>query len=104
MPLIAVLVCSWMRPAIASEPPEGISSVVSARRVLIDGIVRVLVTVAVTDWASCSELSADSSDTSVMTRRLIRPSVRTTGVKFSVMPNFLKSTCVLHWRVVGSQV
>ena len=27
-------------PAIASEPPEGISTVVSARRVLIDGMVR----------------------------------------------------------------
>ena len=37
---MACLVCSWIRPAIAIEPPEGISSVVSARRVLIEGIVR----------------------------------------------------------------
>ncbi len=36
---MACLVCCWIRPAIAIEPPEGISSVVSARRVLIDGIV-----------------------------------------------------------------
>ena len=38
-PLTACLVCSWIRPAIAMEPPDGISSVVSARRVLIEGIV-----------------------------------------------------------------
>ena len=39
---------------------------------------------------SVIELSFDSSDTSVITRRLIRPSVSTTGVKLSEMPNFLK--------------
>jgi len=32
-----------------------------------------------------------------MTFRLIRPSVSTTGVKFSVMPNFLKSIWI--WQV-----
>ena len=36
------------------------------------------------------ELSFETSDTSVITRRLIRPSVSTTGVKLSEMPNFLK--------------
>jgi len=39
-PLMACLVCSWIMPAIAIEPPEGISSVVSARRVLIEGMVQ----------------------------------------------------------------
>src|ERR1700733_11692164 len=70
-----------MRPAIAIEPPEGISSVVSARRVLIEGTV-IPVTVI--------ELSSDTSETSVITRRLIRPSFNTTGVKLSEIPNFLK--------------
>src|SRR5580692_6929519 len=37
------------------------------------------------------ELSLDTSDTSVITRRLILPSVSTTGVKLSEMPNFLKA-------------
>src|SRR5207302_7058312 len=36
------------------------------------------------------ELSSAISDTSVITRRLSRPSVSTTGVKLSEMPNFLK--------------
>ena len=40
MPLICCLVCSWIMPAMASEPPDGISTVVSARRVLIEGMVR----------------------------------------------------------------
>ena len=80
---MACLVCSWIRPAIAIEPPEGISSVVSARRVLIEGIVRCRPAPPV------KALSFDTSDTSVITRRLIRPSVSTTGVKLSEMPNFL---------------
>src|ERR1700755_2970264 len=70
-----------MRPAIAIEPPDGISSVVSARRVLTEGTV-IPVTVI--------ELSSDTSETSVITRRLIRPSFITTGVKLSEIPNFLK--------------
>src|SRR6202161_2209077 len=78
-----------MRPAIASDPPDGISSVVSARRVLIEGIV---VPPAPPDKA----LSIDTSDTSVITRRLIRPSVSTTGVKLSEIPNFLKLTVCTH--------
>src|ERR1700688_345835 len=77
---MACLVWSWIRPAIAIAPPDGISSVVSARRVLIEGTV---IPVTVT------ELSSEISDTSVITRRLIRPSVSTTGVKLSEMPNFL---------------
>src|SRR5882672_481493 len=36
--------------------------------------------------------SVETSDTSVITRRLIRPSVSTTGVKLSEIPNFLKLT------------
>src|SRR5438132_4194697 len=39
-----------------------------------------------------NEFSSETSDTSVITRRLIRPSVSTTGVKLSEMPNFLKLT------------
>src|SRR4030088_2499142 len=100
---MACLVCSWIRPAIAIAPPEGISSVVSARRVLIEGIVTELTVEAVTDCESVIELSFDSSDTSVITRRLIRPSVSTTGVKLSEMPNFLKLIWVVQTCVVGSQ-
>src|SRR3954469_22225583 len=102
-PLIAILVCSAIRPAIAIEPPDGISRVVSARRVLIDGIVTEFTVEAVTDCDRVIELSLDSSDTSVITRRLIRPSLRTTGVKFSEMPNFLKLIWVVHTWVTGSQ-
>src|ERR1700744_3935326 len=74
-----------MRPAIAIEPPDGISSVVSARRVLTEGIV-------VPPAPPVSAFSAETSDTSVITRRLIRPSASTTGVKLREMPNFLKLT------------
>src|SRR6202012_3579219 len=42
------------------------------------------------------EFSTATSETSVITRRLIRPSVRTTGVKFSEMPNFLKAIDGAH--------
>src|SRR5882724_7949432 len=42
------------------------------------------------------ELSLETSDTSVITRRLIRPSVSTTGVKLSEIPNFLKATDGAH--------
>src|SRR6202047_4746678 len=84
-PLTACLVCSWIRPAIAIDPPDGISSVVSARRVLIEGIV-------VPPAPPVRAFSAETSDTSVITRRLIRPSASTTGVKLSEMPNFLKLT------------
>src|ERR1700730_6151235 len=83
IPLTACLVCSWIRPAIAIEPPEGISSVVSARRVLMEGIV-------VPPAPPFKEFSVETSDTSVITRRLIRPSLSTTGVKLSEIPNFLK--------------
>ena len=38
-----------------------------------------------------SEFCAEMSDTSVMTRRLMRPSLSTTGVKFRLTPNFLNS-------------
>ena len=84
IPLMACLVCSWIRPAIAIEPPDGISSVVSARRVLIEG--------TVSDCRLVQPViafSVETSETSVITRRLIRPSVSTTGVKLSEMPNFL---------------
>src|ERR1700719_5251038 len=78
-----------MRPAIAIEPPDGISSVVSARRVLIEGIV-------VPPCPPDKAFSVEISDTSVITRRLIRPSVSTTGVKLREMPNFLKLTVWTH--------
>ncbi len=38
------------------------------------------------------ELSLETSETSVITRRLMRPSVSTIGVKLSEIPNFLKAT------------
>ena len=98
-PLMACLVCCWIRPAIAIEPPEGISSVVSARRVLIDGIVCVLV-----PWTSWIEFSFESSDTSVMTFRLMRPSDITTGVKLRPTPNFLNWIASWQARVVVSHV
>src|SRR5882757_6284635 len=88
-----------MRPAIAIEPPDGISRVVSARRVLIEGTVSELPTA----WVMVMEFSFDSSDTSVITRRLIRPSLITTGVKLSEMPNFLKLIWVVQTCVTGSQ-
>src|ERR1700692_4043436 len=96
---MASLVWSWIRPAIAIEPPDGLSRVVSARRVLIDGIVSALPAV----WTKVKELSFDSSDTSVITRRLIRPSVMTTGVTLREMPNFLKLIWVVQTCVVGPQ-
>src|SRR5262245_61111960 len=67
------------------EPPEGISREVSARRVLIEGIV-------VPPAPPVRAFSDEISDTSVITRRLIRPSVSTTGVKLREIPNFLKET------------
>src|SRR5665213_811822 len=87
MPLTACLVSSWIKPAIAIEPPDGISSVVSARRVLIEGTVIPPMLI---------EFSLATSDTSVITRRLMRPSLSTTGVKLSEMPNFLKAIDGAH--------
>src|ERR1700754_3304132 len=88
-----------MRPAIAIEPPDGSSWVVSARRVLIEGTVSELPTACV----RVMEFSFDSSDTSVITRRLMRPSLITTGVKLSEIPNFLKLIWVVQTGVTGSQ-
>src|SRR3954453_5857996 len=79
------------------EPPDGISSIVSARRVLIEGIV-------VPPAPPVKEFSVETSDTSVITRRLIRPSVRTTGVKLSEMPNFLKLTVWTHCPIAPAVV
>src|SRR5665213_1711519 len=42
------------------------------------------------------ELSFETSETSVITCRLIRPSVSTTGVKLSEMPHFLKEIDGAH--------
>src|SRR6202008_458256 len=58
---------------------------------------------AVTDCDSVIELSLESSETSVITRRLMRPSVNTTGVKFREIPNFLKLIWVVQTWVTGSQ-
>src|ERR1700761_901960 len=98
-PLMLCLVSSWIMPAIASEPPDGISTVVSARRVWIEGIVSVCVEPGT---AIVIAFCDDRSDTSVMTRRLMRPSVRTTGVNTRLTPNFLKSTC--DWQTGGDFV
>ena len=70
----------------ASEPPEGISTVVSARRVRIDGTLTVTLLPGI---GMVSEFCAEMSDTSVMTLRLMRPSLSTTGVKLRLTPNFL---------------
>src|ERR1700724_720635 len=78
-------------------PPDGISSVVSARRVLIEGIV-------VPPAPPVKAFSVETSDTSVITRRLIRPSVSTTGVKLREMPNFLKLTVWTHWPMAPAVV
>src|SRR6201994_3215329 len=92
-----------MSPDIAIEPPEGISSVVSARRVRTDGMVIELVELELSACDTVMELSLDNSETSVITRRLMRPSLSTTGVKLSEMPNFLKLICVVQTWVTGSQ-
>ena len=74
-------------PASASAPPEGISTVVSARRTFSDGMVKPEFTIAP---------SVESSETSVVTFRLMRPSDSTTGMKARLMPNFLNSTVGVH--------
>ena len=86
-------------PAIASEPPDGISTVVSARRVRIDGMVTVWVEPGI---AIVIAFSCDRSETSVITLRLMRPSDSTTGVKFRLTPNFLNSIC--GWQIGGDLV
>src|SRR5258707_7957160 len=96
-PLDACLVWSWIRTAIAMAPPEGISRVVSARPVLIEGIV-------VPPWPPVSAFSVETTDTSVITRRLIRPSDSTTGVMLSEMPNFLKLTVWMHCPIAPDAV
>ena len=86
-------------PASASEPPEGISTVVSARRVVIEGMVS-----GVVEPGTCKviEFCVERSDTSVITLRLMRPSDSTTGVNSRLTPNFLKSTCA--WQTGGDLV
>ena len=88
----------------ASAPPEGISTVVSARRVLIEGMLNEVPCAC----TSVSWFSVESSDTSLRTFRLMRPSAMTTGVKFSPTPNFFHwiwywqiATCpgVVDWQV-----
>src|ERR1700753_472339 len=86
-------------PDIVSAPPDGISTVVSARRVRIDGIVADCV---VPGTEIVSELLLDRSETSVDTFRLIRPSLNTTGVKLRLTPNFLQS--IARWQVDGPPV
>src|ERR1019366_1759775 len=66
MPLIVCLVSSLIMPAMASEPPEEISTVVSARRVLVPG-------------TPCTATDGSISETSDIT----------TGVKFRATPNGL---------------
>src|SRR6185437_14648443 len=83
-------------PAKASDPPDGISTTVSARRVVIDGMVNDEVEPGT---ARVKALSVDMSDTSVITLRLMRPSDSTTGVNTRLTPNFLKSIC--GWQTGG---
>ena len=83
----------------ASEPPDGISTVVSARRTRIDGMVTFWVAPGT---VSDSALSFDRSETSVITLRLMRPPESTTGVKFMLTPNFLKS--IDAWQSGGDLV
>src|SRR3954462_7332866 len=86
-------------PAIASDPPDGTSTTVSARRVLIEGMVSVWVEPGT---LSVSEFSDERSETSVITLRLMRPSDSTTGVNTMLTPNFLKSIC--DWQTGGDFV
>src|SRR3974390_1749851 len=79
-------------PAIANEPPDGISTTVSAFRVRMDG----MVTLLPNPCDKVRAFSGDRSDTSVATLRLMRPSDKTTGVKVNPTPNFLYDTCVWH--------
>src|SRR6266478_5873421 len=51
--------------------------------------------------AGVSEFSFESSDTSLITLRLMRPSDITTGVKFNPTPNFLNWTAIVQERVTG---
>src|SRR6185312_167685 len=77
----------------------GISTVVSARRVVIEGMVSAWLEPGT--WrvmAFCD----DRSETSVRTLRLMRPSERTIGVNTRLTPNFLKSTCA--WQTGGDFV
>src|SRR5580700_9764417 len=91
------LVSSWIMPAMASVPPDGISTVVSARRVRIDGTVA---DALVPGSTTVIEFWVDRSDTSVITLRLMLNSASTTGVKFRLTPNFLK--VIAGWQVVGA--
>src|ERR1700758_1427312 len=90
-PFIACLVWSLIMPAMASAPPEGISTVVSVRRTWIDG----MVTGGGPDRVNV--FSLERSETSVITLRLMRPSESTTGVKLRLTPNFLKS--MPYWQI-----
>jgi len=73
-------------PAITIEPPEGSSTVVSARRTLRPGIVSRSVLMA---------FSGVVSLTSLVMRMLMRPSLITTGVKPRPTPKGLNSMVVL---------
>ena len=104
MPLICCLVCSWIMPAIASEPPEGISTVVSARRVLIDGMVSGRGgAVAPIDCASVSSLSSRARTLRSCTLRLMRPSDSTTGREVEADAELLELDLRLadRWRLGG---
>ena len=80
-------------PAMASAPPEGISTVVSVRRTWIEGMV------TGGGPAKVNVFSLERSDTSVRTLRLMRPSESTIGVKLRLTPNFLNS--MPYWQSVA---
>src|SRR5271167_341215 len=87
-------------PASASAPPDGISTVVSARRVRIEGMVTDEPGPVDPGIGMVSELAAEMSDTSVRTFRLMRPSLSTIGVKWRLTPKFLN--WIEGWQVVGA--
>ena len=86
-PLTACRTSSRTRPAIIIEPPDGSSTVVSARRLRIDSEVmprRRRAALAAAD--SATEPSSVGSETEVRTFRLMRPGDSTTGLNSRPMP------------------
>src|SRR4051812_21187102 len=72
-----------MRPAVIITAPDGSSTVVSDLRTFMPGTAMLPMRI----W-----FSGSTSVTSVATRKLIRPSASTTGVKLKVTPYGLYST------------
>jgi hypothetical protein len=86
-------------PAIASEPPDGISTTVSARRARIEGIVRVWL---VPGTPSVIAFSLERSDTSVADLQADAALAQHNRREARLTPNFLKSICC--WQTGGDLV